>query len=52
MQMDLFSSVLHAYADREQGPVTNQEVYETVGRQLNLSEEEMHARVPIGKSGE
>ncbi len=52
MQMDLFSGVLHAYAGREQGQATNQGVYETVGRQLNLSEEEIHARVPIGKSGE
>lgn len=51
MQMDLFSSVLHAYANRDQGQATNREVYEKVGKQLKLSDKEMHARVPVGKSG-
>jgi len=49
-QLNLFSAVLHAYSDSENGQVSNAAVYEKVAQVLELSEAEAQARVTI--SGE
>lgn len=50
-QLNLFSSVLHAYAANDEGRLTNEQVYQNVARVLGLSDDEANARVPIGKAG-
>lgn len=50
-QLNLFSSVLHAYSAEKAGVLDNQTLYETVARTSGLSEEEIALREPIGKDG-
>jgi len=50
-QMDLFSSVLHAYAGTSNGVLDNKTLYETAASALGLSDRDVHAKAPIGKSG-
>ncbi|WP_087865323.1 site-specific DNA-methyltransferase [Comamonas thiooxydans] len=52
MQLDLFSSVLHAYAASPDGLMKNSALYATVGEQLRISEEDRSTRVPVGQRGE
>jgi len=51
-QLNLFSSVMHAYAANDEGRLSNAEVYQTVAEVMGLSEDEANARVAIGKAGE
>lgn len=50
-QLNLFSSVLHAYSANDSGRLTNTEVYQTVAKVMGLSDEEARARVDIGQAG-
>lgn len=47
-QLNLFSSVLHAYGENASGPLHNIQLYESVAKSLNLSDEEVSRRVRIG----
>lgn len=49
-QLDLFSTVMHAYAEQNE-PLTNKELYQRVAEVAQLSEEVTAARAPIGKAG-
>lgn len=49
-QLNLFSSVLHAYAANEAGRLTNAEAYQKVAEVMGLSEEEALVRTVIGKA--
>lgn len=50
-QLNLFSSVLHAYSANDSGRLTNTEVYQTVAKVMGLSDEAASARVDIGQAG-
>jgi len=50
-QLNLFSSVLHAYGSTGDGRLANPEVYRKVSDAMGLSAEEAEARAPIGKDG-
>lgn len=51
-QLNLFSSVMHAYAANDDGRLSNTEVYQKVAEVMGLSPDEANARVSIGKAGE
>ena len=51
-QLELFSSVLHAYSAQNSGVLTNQKLYETVAEATGLDDSALDERVPIGASGE
>lgn len=51
VQLDLFSSVIHAYSKGESGPLTNAELYEKVADIAGVSPEQANARHPVGKKG-
>jgi site-specific DNA-methyltransferase (cytosine-N4-specific) len=50
-QLELFSSVLHAYSAKTSGVLDNRTLYETVAQTCGISEAEVENRVPIGESG-
>ena len=52
MQLDLFSSVMHAYADSADGVMSNKALYARVESELSLDECYTKERHPIGASGE
>lgn len=49
-QLDLFSSVLHAYSQEAGAALANQELYQTVAHQAEVSEEEAKEKTPVGKA--
>lgn len=49
-QLDLFSTVMHAYAERKE-PLTNKELYQRVADVAKLSEDVTKARAPVGAAG-
>lgn len=51
-QLDLFSSVLHAYSADTAGKLTNQELFHRVAAHAGMPEEKVRVRAPVGKSGE
>lgn len=52
-QLNLFSSVLHAYADDgvSGGQLDNATLYRTVAQQMGLSDDEAARREPVGQAG-
>jgi DNA modification methylase len=52
MQLDLFSSVLHAYAQPEDGTLHNQDLYRIAAQTAGVPEEEASRREAVGESGE
>lgn len=50
-QLDLFSSVLHAYAASEEHPLSNSAMYARVANTAGVPTCEASARRPVGKSG-
>lgn len=51
LQMDLFASVLHAYAGSESGALDNAALYESACATAGLSIESLKAKSPVGESG-
>lgn len=51
-QLDLFSSVLHAYSAETAGTLDNATLYRKTAATMGLSEEEASARASIGRSGQ
>lgn len=50
-QLDLFSSVLHAYSAESAGVLDNATLYRKAAAATGVSEQEAELRTPIGKSG-
>ncbi len=50
-QLDLFSSVLHAYAQPANGALTNSELYSLAAARAGISEEDATLRAPVGEAG-
>jgi site-specific DNA-methyltransferase (cytosine-N4-specific) len=51
VQQDLFSEVLHAYAENPDQPLSNGVLYERVLRRSGMDPAEFRRRVPVGESG-
>lgn len=51
-QLDLFSSVLHAYSAETGGTLDNATLYSAAAKAVGIDEEEIERREPIGNSGE
>ena len=51
-QLDLFSSVLHAYSAQNSGVLNNETLYRAVADIAGVDDEESQARAPIGSSGQ
>lgn len=51
VQLDLFTSVVHAYSQGEGGPMTNSELYPLVASLAGVSSEDATRRTPVGKAG-
>lgn len=49
-QLDLFSSVLHAYAQPEAGQLTNSELYAQVAKHAGVDPDEASRKAPVGKA--
>lgn len=50
-QLDLFSSVLHAYAMPSDGTLDNQDLYQLAAQTAGVDETEISRRSPVGKAG-
>jgi DNA modification methylase len=50
-QLDLFSSVLHAYSANESGILENSALYAKVAADRGISIDELTERAPVGKAG-
>jgi DNA modification methylase len=50
-QLELFSSVLHAYSAENSEVLDNRTLYETVAKTCGISEAEVESKVPIGEAG-
>jgi DNA modification methylase len=50
-QLDLFSSVLHAYSSNESGILENSTLYEKVAADQGLSPDELTSTAPVGTAG-
>jgi DNA modification methylase len=50
-QLELFSSVLHAYSANTSGVLDNRSLYENVAKINGVSENELNNKVPIGAAG-
>ncbi|MDO8416573.1 MAG: site-specific DNA-methyltransferase [Agitococcus sp.] len=50
-QLDLFSTVLHAYSAKTSGILDNRALYENVAVVQGMSDEELNGKVPIGAAG-
>lgn len=51
-QIDLFSSVMHAYSAERGGRLSNADLYELVAENAGIPADEMNQRAPIGESGQ
>lgn len=51
-QLNLFSGVLHAYAQESGGKLDNQTLYAQVAQTLGLAPEQARAKSPVGKSAQ
>lgn len=50
-QLELFSSVLHAYSANDAGVLDNRSLYERVAKATGKTDKELNERVPIGAAG-
>jgi DNA modification methylase len=50
-QLELFSSVLHAYSAKDNGVLDNRTLYERVAKATGKTDKELNERVPIGAAG-
>lgn len=51
-QLDLFSSVLHAYTQEVEGQLDNQQLYAQVAKTSGIGAAEASAKAPVGKSAQ